>query len=102
MYPFTHHDEKLLTKRFVVENELDPCGNISEDVEGEEEDEGDRGNLIGKTHLQSSYWSQYWMKDKFSWPRWPCSDSEKSVKGPVRSFSGFAHSPTLHQKGFDQ
>ena len=63
----SHTRKKPLTKRFVVEYELDPRGNISEDVEGEEEDEGDRGNLIGKTHLQfwSSFrsWSQYWMEE---------------------------------------
>ena len=47
--------KKPLTERFVVEDEFDPRGNIGEDVESKEEDEGDRGNLIGKTHLQS--WS---------------------------------------------
>ena len=56
-----------LTERFVVEDEFDPRGNIGEDVESKEEDEGDRGNLIGKTHVQfwSSFrsWSQYWMEE---------------------------------------
>ena len=51
MYPFPPHHEKGLTKRFVVEYKLDPCGNISEDVEGEEENEGDGGDLAGKAHL---------------------------------------------------
>ena len=55
MYPCLHHHEKGLTKRFVVEYKLDPCGNISEDIEGEKENEGDGGNLIGQPHLQS--WS---------------------------------------------
>ena len=57
MCPFPHHHKKALTKRFVVEYKLDPCGNISEDVEGEEENQGDGGNLIGQAHLQS--WSWY-------------------------------------------
>ena len=55
IYLFPHHHEIELTKRFVVEYKLDPCGNISEDIKGKEENQGNGGNLIGQAHLQS--WS---------------------------------------------
>ena len=42
--------ENQLTEWFVVEYELDAGGNVGEDVEGEEEDQGDGGSLIGKAH----------------------------------------------------
>ena len=48
--------ENQLTEWFVVEYELDAGGNVGEDVEGEEEDQGDGGSLIGKTHGQSWFW----------------------------------------------
>ena len=48
--------ENQLTEWFVVEYELDAGGNVGEDVEGEEEDQGDGGSLIGKTHGQSWSW----------------------------------------------
>ena len=48
--------ENQLTEWFVVEYELDAGGNVGEDVEGEEEDQGDGGSLVGKTHGQSWSW----------------------------------------------
>ena len=84
MYPIHNHHEKGLTKRFVVEYKLDPCGNISEDIKGKEENQGDGGNLIGKAHLQSLswYWSGLCLRDseegqsgvnkahRSMWPLW--------------------------------
>ena len=43
--------KEQLTKRFVVENELHPSGHVGEHVQGEEEDEGDGGDLAGQAHL---------------------------------------------------
>ena len=95
--------EKALTKRFVIENELDPGGNISEDVEGEEEDQRDRGNLTGKTHLDFCLGLSIGLrKDKQCPFLVQISSSEKGVKGPFGGFSGFAHSVTLPQESFVQ
>jgi hypothetical protein len=40
----------VLTNSVIVENELDPVGNVREDVQDKEEDEGQRGVVAHQPH----------------------------------------------------